>query len=282
MFSAKNIIAIDTSIQEDFELANYLDFLATKIPIEKIVHLHILKSTSYAVPERIIKFLQDSIQKDRIAPLLESYKNINELEGLVKSGELIPELKSIYTKEKTNLLAVGKGEHTIRTIKNLIRHFESDILVVPKSVEYNLKTIFVPVDLSSHSGKLLDAAIALQEQSVYKFKIICYHAYEIPDVPYYNVLRTEKRMHKETQEIVRDAFDAFIAKYSSKEVNIVPVLYEEVNNWPSHYILKYINENPIDFVIMGTNNHSLMSAWFGSTVEKVITKNNKCPILIIK
>lgn len=282
MFSVKKIIAVDDDFTKEENLANYLDFLATKILITKILHLHILKTITYNLPKRIVHMLKETVESERMIPLIDTYRNVKDIEGLVVSGKVISKLKYHIDKEKANLIVLGKIKNADNLIKNVIRHIDCNVLIVPENTKCKLKTILIPIDLSKHSGKLLEAAIAIQKQSVYKFKFICFHAYEIPDVPYYNVLRTEKQMQLETREIVQEAFDKFISKYSREDVNITPVLYHEANSWSSHYILKYIKKHPIDLVIMGTHSHSKLDVWMGSTVEKVISKNDKCPMLIVK
>jgi len=282
MFSTKKIIVVDSGFTKEKELANYLDFLATKILINRILYLHILKTTAYNLPEKVLNILKETIKSERITPFLNTYKNVDNIEGVVVSGKVITELKYYFDKEKANLIVLQKVKNSNHLIKNVVRHIDCNMLFVPENAKYELKTILIPVDLSKHSDKLLDTAIAIQKQSVDKYKIICYHAYDIPDVPYYNILRTEKQMQLETRKIVSEAFDKFISKYSQKGLDIVPVLYQEVNSWPSHYILKYIKNHAIDLVIMGTHSHRKLDTWLGSTVEKVITKNNKCPMLIVK
>jgi nucleotide-binding universal stress UspA family protein len=282
MFSIKKIIVVDSGFTKEKKLADYLDFLATKIIIKKIFYLHILKSTTYNLSEKILNILKETIESERITPFLKTYKNVDNIEGEVVSGKAISELKHCFDKEKANLIVIQNIKNSHHLIKNVVRHIDCNMLFVPKNARQELKTILIPVDLSEHSNKLLDTAIDMQKQSKDKYKIICYHAYEIPDVPYYNILRTEKQMQLETREIVNETFNKFISKYRQKGLDIVPVLYQEANSWPSYYILKYIKDHSVDLVIMGAHNHSKFDTWLGSTVEKVITKNNKCPMLIVK
>lgn len=288
MASFLKILAGSTGTKNDKKLALYLNFLAGKIPIKKITHLHVVRKIydekgSYKLFNDAFSHLEKGIKKEGIDPLLAIYTNVNELEAIVNSGKVLSRFKEILNLESSDIIAVGKKEKGSSALaKNIIRKLDCNTLVVPENSEHTFTNILVPVDLSQHSEKILQNAIAIQENSSEVVFITCIHAYEIPDIPYYNVLRTSAKIKNDTRETVKEAFDKFIEKNRTTTSNIEPVLIEETNNWPSHYILKYIENNDVDFVLMGSQSHSKLDSIMGSTVEKVITKNNKCPILIIK
>lgn len=288
MYTSLKIIAGTTGTEKDQKLASYLDFFASKITIDKITHLHVVQrlydnDNYYSSYNDAFDRMTKVIKEEKIEPLLNSYKNVNNLDVEAISGRVISEFQNIIKKEKPNIVVLGKKDKSSsRLAKNIIRKTDSNVMVIPEHSAKTFTNILVPVDLSEHSGKLLANAIALQEQSSEIVFITCLHAYDIPDIPYYNVLRTETQMKRDTRETVKKAFDDFISKHQTKKSNITPVLIEETNSWPSNYILNYINTNDVDFVIMGTTRHNKLETLLGSTAERVITKNDKCPILIIK
>ncbi|MBT8183806.1 MAG: universal stress protein [Eudoraea sp.] len=290
MASFQKIIAGISGTEMDHKLTAYLDFLSKSITIEEITHLHVIKllynfGNINKIVKKDLEFMADRFKEDRIAPMLKNYNEDVRLKGKVLMGKVVPGFDETLTAEKATIIALGKKEKGACTLaKNIIRKLECNTLIVPSKSKHFLNNILVPVDLSAHSAKLLEYAIAIQQQAPEKVGITCLHAYEVIDIPAYTMLHTKDRVKRDTRETVQEAFDSFIQKHQTPESNISTVLIEETNNWPSKYILKYINEeeNSIDFVIMGTQGHTRIAALLGSTVEKVISKNHKCPMLIIK
>lgn len=290
MVSFSKIVAGTTGTEQDQKLVAYLDFLAQKIRIDKITHLHVIKmlydfGETHKIINEDLQYIANSYKEERLAPLLERYKNVSTLSATVLTGKVLTRMEETVAAEKATVVALSKKEKGSCTLaKNIIRKLDCSTLIVPENSEHTFTHVLVPVDLSEHSGKLLDSAIAIQKQSTEAVFITCMHAYEVLDIPAYMILRTADHVRRDTKATVQEAFNKFIKKHQTADSNITSVLIEEANSWPSQYILKYINDedNAIDFVIMGTQGHTLLEALLGSTVEKVISKNDKCPMLIIK
>lgn len=283
------IIAGISGTEGDQKLVAYLNFLAAKIPITEISHLHVIKMLyNFGEINKIVKedlqFMANRFKEERLAPLLKSYSNVAGLSALVLFGKVVPNFEETLVAKNASTIVLGKKEKGSSTLaKNIIRKLDCKTLIVPANTEHRFKNILVAVDLSDHSGKLLEYAIAIQKNAPEKVSLICLHAYELLDIPAYNLLRSKDRLRRDTRATVQEAFDNFINKHQTAESNINTVLIEETNSWPSQYILQYINDenNAIDFVIMGTQGHTRIAALLGSTAEKVISKNDKCPMLII-
>jgi len=288
MASFLKILAAIKKTEADDSLVSYLDFLASRLPIKEVYHQHVVKkisesSVAYDIFNQKISDLGSSSFDQECKSLVLKYKNIESIGFEVTAGRIIDELKN--TKETCNydIIALGKRKNGFSVIaKNVLRKIEANVLIVPEESAHTFTNILVPVDLSKHSDKLLANAIAIQEQSTEVVFITCLHTYEIPTIPAYKMLRTDAQIRIDTQERVKAAFDKFIEKHQTKKSNINPILIEEPNSWPSHYILEYINKYDIDFVLMGTQSHSFLDSLLGSTAEKVISNNDKCPMLIIK
>lgn len=287
--SFKIIVGI-SGTERDQKLIAYLNFLARIISISSLTHLHVIKMLyNFSDINKIVKedlqFMANRFKEERLTPLLKGYNDVTTLSAKVLFGKVVSRFEATLTEEKATTIALGKKDKgSCALAKNIIRKLDCNTLIVPLHSHHKLNKILVPVDLSEHSGKLLEHAIAIQKQSPEKVTIICLHAYELIDIPAYTMLHTKERLKRDTKATVQEAFDNFIKKHQTTESSIKTVLIEETNSWPSQYILKYINDedNAIDFVIMGTQGHTRIAALLGSTVEKVISNNDKCPMLIIK
>ncbi|MCW5515571.1 universal stress protein [Muriicola sp. Z0-33] len=284
------VIAGISGTDVDQKLIAYLNFLAEKIPISEITHLHVIKMLyNFGDINKIVKedlqYMADRFKEERLGPILRSYDKVAGLSASVLFGKVVPRFEETLAAKKASTIALGKkAKGSSNLAKNIIRKLDCNTLIVPSNSEHRFKNILVTVDLSEHSGKLLEKAIDIQKSAPNRVSITCLHAFEVIDIPAYTLLHTKERVRRDTRATVQEAFDKFIDKYQTNDSRIETVLIEETNNWPSQYILNYINDenNAVDFVIMGTQGHTRIAALLGSTVEKVISRNNKCPMLIIK
>jgi len=290
MATSLKIIAGISGTSGDHKLLEYLHFLALKIPIAQVTHLHVIKMLyNFGEINKIVKgdlkFMANRFKEEKMMPLLNAYNKVTSQSAKVLFGKVVPAFEATLASEQATIIALGKKDKGSCTLaKNIVRKLDCNTLIVPAKSNFKFNNILVPVDLSKHSSKLLEFALALQKNSTETISITCLHAYELIDLPAYTMLHTKERVKRDTRATVQEAFDKFIQKHNTAESNIKTVLIEETNNWPSQYILNYLNDknNDVDIVLMGTQGHTRIAALLGSTVEKVITKNNRCPMLIIK
>jgi nucleotide-binding universal stress UspA family protein len=289
MKSFKKVLAGMANREVDVSTAAYLNFLTSKVSIEEIRNFHVFVS-KYLVdhlnehaPNQGDELLE-RIEKTLDEKLRESYTAVPKVTSHIRIGLPLRAIESEAKEWNTDLVALGKLKNTNGTFaKNIIRYVECNLLVIPEAATHSLSHILVPVDLSEHSGKILQTALNIQKLAGNEIKITCLHTFDFPDIAFYTVDRTEDKFEQGIRSRMEDAFDKFIMKYTKNhDTNIDKVLIRETIHRPHKYILEYIEKNDVDFVIIGTKSHSAFDAFLGSTAEKVIAKNDKVPLLIIK
>lgn len=140
----------------------------------------------------------------------------------------------------------------------------------------SIHKILVPVDFSETAVNALDYACSLS--TVYKSEVIIYHVNEAP------ILLTNELaiaadysvMEKEANDRLKDIQLKMIAKYplllcsNSYSVGI-----------SSMEILKKIETDQIDLVVMGTNGASGISEVLIGSITQKVSAESTCPVLVI-
>lgn len=272
----------------DLNLAAYLDFFASRTSIEVIYSLYVFSATHLYehlndTAEGYGDILLNRIKKDLEEQLNGYFEDIPTKKIEVTAGQMVSELLRKGYHDKFDLIALGEHSDSDKTLaKKLIRHVPVNCLFVPDKAAKRLSHILVPVDLSEHSAKLLDVAIQLKQNWGDDVKVSCYHAFEMPNISAYELMKTEYKFHEMIKENHHQALHRFVDKHAGANRSEIEVVVQEISNRPDRAILEYMNKKEVDFVIMGTKGHSVIEAWLGSTVERVISKNDNVPMLIIK
>ncbi|HHM20557.1 MAG TPA: hypothetical protein ENJ20_00915 [Bacteroidetes bacterium] len=273
----------------DAGVAAYLNFLASKIPIKEVLNFHVFPSEylfsalSRQSPVEGPKIIH-TIQKAIAENVEKQYKYIPNVGTGVVVGTPLQEFKKTAKTWNPDLIALGKPEKGHGTLaKNILRHIDRNVLIVPEKATRQLSHILVPVDLSEYSGEVLQRAIALKKQLGEDVALTCYHAYNVPLLPAYSVFETEARFHQFMLNEVKEAFDKFINKYAGEErIEVKTVLEEEMVDRPSRYILNYAKKHGADFLLMGAQSHSWAEKFLGSTTERTINHTEAIPVLVMK
>lgn len=144
-----------------------------------------------------------------------------------------------------------------------------------------IKKILFPIDLTLNSSKVLPYVLSASEK--YNSMIYLLHVVEdlrsfgseyIDDMPHEHL----DRFQKETAEAAKKAMD----RVCDEELQSCPNFQRKmVSGDPATEILKLIDSERIDLVIMGTHGRKgLEHVIFGSVAENVV-KKSRAPVLTI-
>lgn len=142
-----------------------------------------------------------------------------------------------------------------------------------------IKKVLLPIDFSDTSEVLADYALTFGESfgaKIYVFNVV-QNLEELPglSVPHISM----EKVMDEIYEAAREELGKFCEEHFKGELEIG---YSIVKGEPYKEILKFVEENGIDIIIMGSHGRSgLNHLFFGSTAEKVL-RGARCPVLTIK
>lgn len=284
--------------EPDKALLRYLTYLQKFAELEKVTFLHV-------VPENRLTFSSAKIKTAR--PLAEDEARRKELEDqlrmfvakesatlkelstdvLVREGKPLQQLAKIANERKSDLVVIGSranvDTHTIRA-KNLIREVKGDVLVVPQTALSTISKIMVPIDFSDNSVRALQQALSLQNGSPTPVTIQAVNFYQRPDLMGFNVAMTSDQFDENVHELHEEGYESFVAeKLPGLGHNIEPVLIQEDSPAVAEQIMDYATEQGADLIIMGVRGHSKLALLIlGSTTERLLDKNDRLPILLVK
>ncbi len=146
----------------------------------------------------------------------------------------------------------------------------------------NISKILYPTDFSEYSMAALPYAVNFTLQN--KAELYCLHVVEMPQEEY---LTGEYMVplnvpHVSEDKILRTArtrLERFVTENLSE---VDKVTSRVLVGTPFVEIIRYVREQSIDLIVIGTHGHSALSAiMLGSVAEKVVRKA-PCPVLTVK
>lgn len=143
-----------------------------------------------------------------------------------------------------------------------------------------MKKILVPCDFSSQSTSAARVAIDIARMS--KGEVYLLNVVELPvmhDTVLMPVLSFEEALLKELKEKGDKQFEKLITKYGA---DVKKIQGSVVYGNPSMMILRFIEEEGIDLVVMGTKGASgVREALIGSNTEKIV-RRSPVPVFTVK
>lgn len=147
------------------------------------------------------------------------------------------------------------------------------------------KKILLPTDGSEHSAKAGEHAISIANAGLADLVVL-----SVVDAGYLDALteqdlkdKLDKSLRKEGKEAV-ESFTAQLMESKCQGVcqQNVNLKTEIKEGNPADVILKTIEEDDIDLVVIGSSGkHALTKFVYGSVTDKVV-RSAKCPVLVIK
>jgi len=141
-----------------------------------------------------------------------------------------------------------------------------------------IKKILYPLDLTEYSSKILPYVLSLSE----KYNSTIYLLHVVQDLNKWGKLyvphQSMDKLQIEANEVTKKAMD----KICENKMQGCPNFQKRIiSGDAAHEILKVIETEGIDLVIMGTHGRKgLEHAIFGSVAEKVV-KNSSAPVLVV-
>jgi len=142
-----------------------------------------------------------------------------------------------------------------------------------------IKTILVPTDFSELSKVALPYAVDLAKK--YGAKIVIFHVFdeELLSPIFFEAGGKAEEYFNRLRNDFDSAVEQFLDGIDTGDLEIESHL---ANGSPFVEILRYVKENGVDLVVMGTHGRSgVAHAFLGSVTEKVMRKS-PAPVMIVR
>ena len=294
------IVGMDFS-DLDHKLCKFVDFLSRHLPINHVNNLFVFTARDmfYDLQESTEKggdMLLKAFGEKMHQRFDKCFPNIKNVKNHALAGFFVEMFYYQFNKTDTDLIVIGKGKgsHGIMA-KYIIRHIPASTLIIPEESKQKLSNIVIALDQTDMSIGILHKAMDFCSLIDPKPAVTCLH---IGHLPYYSELgevavedyrefgNTDfKKISEVFFEKQKESFENFIEKNLKGYDNIKPNIefIGEKRVKPYHALKDYIDSGKADLLIMGTKSHSGFDNFLlGSFAEKMISKNDKIPILVVK
>ena len=294
------VVGINFSKADEF-LCRYVDFLATKIPVETVNNLFVFTKRNLFMGlkneehDKAVRLFLKTFESKMEGRLKDFYRHVPNVTYTTLDGAYANSFRSFIKKNHSNLIFIGKEENSSGEIaKMTIRNVPAQVWVVPEKAEHKIDRILVSLDESKFSETILHKALDLASRITPQPEVTCLYVSHLSyfmelekaiSEGYYSVEdRDLIKKSKLVFDVEKEAFEKFVAEHS-REFNLkvnARVIFE---TRPKSYLalLDYLKENETDLVIMGDRNHSGSSLHLlGRFTKGVISKNNKVPVLVVR
>lgn len=288
------MVALDMS-EADHYLINYSNLFSQIFKTKVIYFVHIIPdmtkpknisaefqklfSPEYPIDEKIRNKLELDIQ--------EIIGEQNKFEWTVEVLEGTPYGKLIHWLDVkvVDLLVVGHKKRTEGsgiTTRKVTRKSKINVLFVPDKTFEILTNIVVPIDFSVNSYRALYNALEIKK-SFPEVNVKALHIVSHPPLDYYAGSLSSEALWVALEEEAKLKFQKFTDKYDLPDSKIQPVFINDTTNGISKGLVKYLNENHTDLVIMGAKGHSPFETFlYGSVTETFIETYHNSPVLVVR
>ncbi len=238
--------------------------------VHKFYRENLVKLLEDKGPEEKIKIVQVERKNIHAAPEIISYAEENDIDLIVMG-----------TRGRRGLSRLLLGSVAAETVKLsscpvLTVRYQEEREFHPEKID----KILLPLDFSAHSKTAL--AYAKEFDQRYSAELHLLHVIEKRSIPqfYVSILGTiSQETYQHLKELSLQIMNKLAENELPKEVKAVTAVEK---GDPARKILKYIEDNSIDMVIISTHGLSdnLGIIW-GSVSEKIVL-NSQCPVLTVK
>lgn len=285
----KIIVGFDLT-EMDNSLASYLAFITDYWQPEQIYFLYVTDSLVENIAEKQKVWATtlpiDEYLRQKMKATVEAHFSglqTSKIEYLVGEGEpheemlrwaVIKEVDLIVTGRKLTLLGSGMMP------QKFALSTPCSVLLVPEIAEKNLDTVLVSSDFSVYSQKAMEVAVQLVAKVPFA-SVYCQSIFDVPnswiDDQDYKTLLADARREAEI------GYEKFMMNIETKTLTITPLLAP--GNEDDDFLRTYQNAKDIDasLIVVGARGRSFITRFFDeSFTEKLIEKNNRIPLLIVK
>lgn len=278
------MVALDLTPM-DKHIVRYVQYMKNVFAPDEITFAHVIPHSLYAAQH----FTEPvaPLAKAAMKAYLDSFpglKTDSRVRLEVGDGSPMRELLQMALKRNADMIVVGLkkfSEGSGILPRRLIRRAPCPILFVPRMKAPSISHVWVPVDFSKPSVRVLKYAEYLRNK-VKDLRITASHAIYLPAVLALHP-SWSKKQEKELRQSAEAAFDKFITANKLEGIKARRVITRSELENPAADLLESAKAAQADLIIIGPEGHSMVDQLIvGSVTEKMLTLNHEIPTLVLK
>lgn len=247
-------------------------------------------SIIHVIPKEIkdkkSKSMLEDAARESMDALIEQIKDANVKIGktYIRQGNPVDTIVRTAERVNSNVILMGSSETPKKdnyklgtTAEKIIRKSQVPVWVAKRDSQFEIKTVFCPIDFSDESKRALQDAEYIAR--IFKARLIIFSVFELYDKNYPRLDSTSGGMNKLAQTEHEKMLEKFLKSTKTTDLDVKVVTR---SGDPSKEILKALKRFQADLLIMGTTGKSGLSRWLmGSVTEKVI-REVPCSFITVK
>ncbi len=284
------LIGLDFSLM-DRTLIEYASFICSKIQPTKIYFTHIHRNLS--VPAEVVKDfpqfrepMDEKMIKEMKAKVKLHFENIGQYDVEYEVIEGAPSKELLHRLEVKNidLLIMGRknqlpGNGVIP--KQIARHCQSSVLLVPEAANKKINHIWVPIDFSKYSKLAMEEAVMMAQQNS-DTHISTLHIYDLPNFGA-GITYGANKLEPMVRSNAVESYNTFMNNIEINDVPTTPIFQLNINYAGAKIAYDMAYAKKADLIIVGAQGKTGFSRiLIGSFTEKLIESNTDIPLLVVK
>ncbi|MCP3932774.1 MAG: universal stress protein [Bacteroidetes bacterium] len=295
MIGFKKVLAGMDLSKTDDAIIRAAGFITTHFSTEDICFLHVVPD--FNVPKNLShqfqklfapdKSLEEAVEKKLYKKVKAGFDESSGVEVSMKVIEGKPYDKLIQQIEDDDidLVIVGKKKTSHGsgiTPKRMARKMSSSFLFVTPNTETEIKNVLVPVDFSENSARALQIAVELNRKDP-SISVTTIYVVDMIPTGYYLETKEFRNFNVVLMDAAREGYFTFLKENKLDSSDMKAVFVENNYGNVGEHIYEYASSRSYDMIIMGARGHSPFETFlYGSVTEKLISTNEKIPILVVR
>jgi len=282
-------IGVDLSNMDEL-LFQHVKFIAQTSHSEDIYLISVLKD----FPSDIVKEFPniEAERKKEVETALKEKIAANfpvdfpaKVHAIVKSGAIAKSMLQISHQKHLDLIVIGKrykSKNGGLLAQRLARRANCNLLIIPEGAKPKVDRLLVPIDFSRNSELALKRAIAVALKTNKDAEIFCQNVYTVPTGYHYSG-KTYEEFSEIMQKNAQRDFEKFMKKIDTQGIKITDIYSLDTNEDKTTDIIDAAKKHKVDGIFVGAKGLTSSTALFlGSNTEKLIQKDTKFPLTIIR
>lgn len=283
--------------EQDEAILEVISNLTQSLVPERISIVHIIEHLD--IPSALLKDYPDlhEPQKEQLQTVLKEksqlfLKHLSNVNIEVLEGNKITTLLNYIMDSESDLVVLGKGSNRGRLITKLSRKSSASVMIVPQSYHPKMRHIAVSTDFSDHSTRALQIAESLKSalnvpelSAVHVYRDASRYVGESIESPYDvdKVLVKRSKVEDKLKTYAIHKLEQHVDEACSETSAEQVVLPTQIGRKKSESFVRWVQENRVDFVVMGAKGQSAAEAiLLGSFAEDVYENLENQLVLLFK
>lgn len=287
----KVLVALDFSALDEL-LIQFAAFVTRSSLAEKVYFVNVVRNLN--VPEEILKEFPDMVDKalnerkaqvkKQIDQYFKDYKDV-KIQLVVKDGQPARKILEMCKDANIDLVVAGRKttlEGSGVLVQRLARKVSCNLLIIPEGSNTEIKKLLIPSDFSEFSKLAIENGINLAEQNASGIQLLVQNVYSVP-VGYHYTGKSYEEFAEVMKKHAKRNFQKFLRTIDLRGQKVKEVYTLTEDDSLVNRIMETAEKQKVDGIVIGAKGRTAATAIFlGSIAERIIQKNNRFPLLIVR